>query len=291
MKNNPLVSISVPFFNDQKNLDQCILSILNQTFTNFELILIDDGSFDNSLEIANKYKKSDDRIRVFSDGKNLGLPKRLNQSIKLSKGLYYARMDADDIMFVNRIEEQLKFLNMNSSLKIIGSEAIAIDNLNNIIGLKSQGFSIRNLDRSFILNNGLFIHPSVFGFKSWFAENQYDENLFRCQDLDLWIRAFSPRDFGVIKRPLLFYREDLNQTQQKNNLANNYNLRILKKNLKYFKKIEIFKFFLNFIMKAIVYKLFKIFGGTNYLIKRRVIMLPLSSVNEFKNELKYSLNE
>ena len=75
MKNNPLVSISVPFFNDQKNLDQCILSILNQTFTNFELILIDDGSFDNSLEIANKYKKSDDRIRVFSDGKNLGLPK------------------------------------------------------------------------------------------------------------------------------------------------------------------------------------------------------------------------
>ena len=116
MKNNPFVTIGIPVYNAEAYLEYTICSVLAQTYRNWELIIIDDGSTDNSLLIAKKYEEIDNRIRVISDGINKKLPHRLNQIIHESKYDYIARMDADDLMSNDRIEKQISILNLNKSI-------------------------------------------------------------------------------------------------------------------------------------------------------------------------------
>ena len=103
-----LVTIGLPFYNDRLTLELAIKSIFAQTYKNWELILVDDGSTDGSLNIAKKI--TDKRVRIISDEKNKGLIFRLNQIASLAKGKYLARMDADDLMQPTRIEKQVEFL-------------------------------------------------------------------------------------------------------------------------------------------------------------------------------------
>ena len=98
-----MVTIGLPFYNAEKYLALAIESVLQQTYTNWELLLLDDGSTDNSLSIAQSYAQKDSRIKVISDGKNKNLATRLNELPSLAQGLYLARMDADDIMHSARI--------------------------------------------------------------------------------------------------------------------------------------------------------------------------------------------
>ena len=102
LQTSPLISVGIPFYNSEKYLADAIKSVLAQTFQNWELILVDDGSTDNSLETAREFEKQDSRIRVISDGKNKKLPARLNQIIAESKGEYIARMDAESFAETNR---------------------------------------------------------------------------------------------------------------------------------------------------------------------------------------------
>ena len=106
----PLISIGIPFYNAEKYLKFAIQSVIAQSYQNWELILVDDGSSDNSLEIAQDFALKDARIRVICDGKNRKLPYRLNQLILESKGDFIARMDADDIMHPDRLLIQLTYL-------------------------------------------------------------------------------------------------------------------------------------------------------------------------------------
>ena len=108
-------------YNASKFLNEAIESILNQTYKNFEFIIIDDGSTDNSTQIIEKYKKIDERIVFIENEKNVGLTKNLNKAIKLSTSDYIARMDADDISDVKRLEKQIKFLQENKDISIVGS--------------------------------------------------------------------------------------------------------------------------------------------------------------------------
>ena len=103
-----IVSIGLPVYNAEKFLRDAIVSILNQSYVHFELIIMDDGSTDKSIDIVNSF--NDKRIVVYRDGVNKGLPARLNEISTLAKGRYLARMDADDIMHPERIEKQLKIL-------------------------------------------------------------------------------------------------------------------------------------------------------------------------------------
>lgn len=101
-----LVYVGIPFYNAEKYLDYAIRSVLNQTYTNWKMTLIDDGSTDSSLALARKYT-SDTRVKVISDGRNKGLVYRLNELVKLSDCKYFVRMDADDIMHPQRLENNL----------------------------------------------------------------------------------------------------------------------------------------------------------------------------------------
>ena len=125
-----IVSIGMPVFNAEKHLKIAIDSVLNQDFKEFELIISDDGSTDNSLNIIQSY--TDKRIKLLSDSSNKGIGYRLNEQIALSKGVYFARMDSDDIMFPDRILEQVKFLQEHPNVDVVGGSAVVINEYDQI---------------------------------------------------------------------------------------------------------------------------------------------------------------
>lgn len=190
------VTIAIPFFNDGRYLKLAIQSVLNQTFTDYELILINDGSTDDSMEIAEQFAQKDNRIKIVNDGLNLGLASRLNQTIKMAQGEYYARMDADDIMFYKRIEIQVNWLDSHKDIDVLGSSVMLINATNEIVG----SHDVTGIDTN-------FIHPSIMGRIAWFRCNPYAEWCKRSQDRELWLRTANKSKFYNLSMPLLFYRE------------------------------------------------------------------------------------
>ncbi len=200
-----LVSIAVPFYNSEKYLAMAIHSVINQSYKKWELILIDDGSTDKSKNIAEDFAKNDERIRLISDGLNKGLAVRLNESINLSNGLYYLRMDADDIMFPDRVQKQIAFLEEHPEIDVVGTSAVIIGENNEILfGMKGPMTAPEK--RSDVINGNIFIHPSVAGRTAWFKEHPYDDSKRRSQDFFLWLSSVEDSKFGIVDEPLLFYR-------------------------------------------------------------------------------------
>lgn len=214
------ISVGIPFFNAEKFLFYAIQSVICQTYTNWELILIDDGSRDSSFEIAQQFARCDSRIRVISDGENKKLPYRLNQLIKESKGDFIVRMDADDVMHPQRLEKQSSFLEDNKKYDLVSSGLISIDSQNTVKGFRcvSQLYDdFSNLSHSYPI-----VHPSVMARKSWYLRNQYSENYPRAEDYELWTRAITKKDFNMAVLPdlLLYYREEGNLSIEK--IINSY---------------------------------------------------------------------
>lgn len=204
MNEDILVSIAIPMYNAERFLRFTLNSILNQTHANFELIITDDGSTDSSIEIVKSF--DDPRIQLYVDGLNKGISYRLNQQIDLAKGKYFIRMDADDIMFNNRLEKQIEFLEKNPSVDVVGSSAVIIGDDNEIIGFRLAQIPPSHKDA---LKTITFIHPTVTGKTDWFRKYKYDEELIGAEDFDLWLRSRQNSVFEVIKEPLLFYRDPL----------------------------------------------------------------------------------
>ena len=198
MLQDPLVSIAIPFYNAENFLTDSILSVLNQTYAHWELLLLDDGSTDSSLKIALSFK--DVRIKVISDGENKGLVYRLNQSVDMSKGLYYARMDADDIMHPERIARQLKELAEHPEIDILGTSYYSIDKDNCI-----KYYNL--LPRTCVIRNLRVLHPSVIGKRAWFLAHPYDARFVRIEDTELWFRVIDHTYISNLSEPLMFYRE------------------------------------------------------------------------------------
>lgn len=199
----PAVTVGIPFFNAGATLLGSIRSVFAQTFTDWDLLLIDDGSTDNSLEIARSI--DDKRVRVISDGANRGLVYRLNQMISLARAPYFARMDADDLMHPERLARQLDHLHHHPDVDIIGSAAYVIDRDDlpyGIRGDRSAGGQTAGIRLG-------FIHPTVVGKTDWFHRNSYSAEYIRAEDLELWLRADPKTVCARLLEPLLFYREPL----------------------------------------------------------------------------------
>ena len=158
MIDNPLVSVVMPVYNAQKYLNKAIDSILAQTYKDFEFIIINDGSTDNSLQIIKKYQKKDKRI-IVKNKKNKGIVAALNDGIKLSRGKYLARMDADDISLPSRFEVQVNFMEKNSKIGVCGTWVEVFGEINKNYLLK---FPINNeLLKIRLLFSVPFAHPSI----------------------------------------------------------------------------------------------------------------------------------
>ena len=203
MDHTIVVSIGIPVYNAEKHLKAAIDSVLNQTYQEFELILIDDGSTDSSLEIIKSY--SDRRIVLVAHTKNKGIGFRLNEQIQQAKGKYFVRMDADDLMFPDRILQQIQYLENNTSIDVVGALAIVIDSKNQIKGLRKPKPVTKVSD---ILGVGCFIHPTVMGKTSWFQKHLYHPAFNGTEDHELFLRSFPLSQFSNLDFPVLFYREN-----------------------------------------------------------------------------------
>ncbi|HEC27098.1 MAG TPA: glycosyltransferase [Gammaproteobacteria bacterium] len=199
----PLVSIVMSVYNGESYLREAIESILNQTFTDFEFIIINDGSTDTSAEIVRSY--NDERIRLIQQ-ENIGLAAALNRGIELSEGKYIARMDADDICYPNRLEVQFRYLERHQDIIALGSAADWIDESGQYLCTIKKPFLFDAIQKK--LPDSPFIHPSVmFRRKVFYAAGRYPER-FRISAADavLFNKMAMLGELRNLSEPLICYR-------------------------------------------------------------------------------------
>ncbi|WP_181316219.1 glycosyltransferase [Photobacterium iliopiscarium] len=200
-----MISVILPIYNADKYLHQALDSILNQTYKEFELICLDDGSTDNSLSIINKYAEQDNRV-VIVTRENKGLIYSLNEGINLAKYNYIARMDADDISHPTRFSQQIEYLKKNKDVAVIGCSYNYINEKNEITGSRKL-FSSSKYTRALSLFGSPFCHPSVMFNRNVIGDDlYYDENYKYAEDYELWIRLSSNYELNNLKEILLDYR-------------------------------------------------------------------------------------
>lgn len=209
------LSIGIPFYNAENYLIDAIRSIFAQTWQDWELLLVDDGSTDNSLSIANSIK--DPRVRVISDGCNRKLPYRLNQITREAKGEYLARMDADDLISPLRFEKQIKILDSCKEIDLVTTGICSITNDNRPTGIRNKTVHEIISGRNLLLGKCSIVHAAMMGRKSWFERNTYDETAILTEDYELWLRAFSKNDLNIsiMRDHLYYYREENNVSSAK----------------------------------------------------------------------------
>lgn len=292
MKNIAFISIGIPIYNAESYLADAIKSVLAQTYPYWELILVDDGSTDNSLKIAQDFSARDNRIRVISDGLNKKLPARLNQIIKEAKYDYIARMDADDLMDPMRLELQLEVLKSND-IDLVTTGLYSIGENNEIQGkriLKNYQMQPEQI------LNGLtnLLHASLLAKKEWCQRNFYKEDNVLAEDYELWLTASIKNDlkYIVIEKPLYFYREVENVKKVK--MIKGYNTQISVIN-RYFKGIisesEKNKIIFKFNLKKIVVTFLDFLNLMPILEKKRVNPVSKYEALEYEKVLKSILSQ
>jgi glycosyltransferase involved in cell wall biosynthesis len=199
------VSIGIPFLNAAPMLADAVRSVFAQSHDDWELLLVDDGSTDGSLAIAEAI--DDPRVRCLSDGVNRGLVYRLNQIAELANGRYLARMDADDLMHPQRLERQVRFLDANADVDIVDTATYTVDHDLTPLGVRGDGPMATAPET--VLRQGLCIHPTVMGRAEWFRQHPYDAAYVRAEDRELWCRTIASSRFARLPEPLFFYREAL----------------------------------------------------------------------------------
>ena len=195
----------MPIYNAGVHLRLAVLSVLAQSFTDWELLIMDDGSTDNALHSIADI--ADNRIRIFNDGSNRGLAARLNEACKLSSGIYFARMDQDDVCYPTRFACQVNALRMDPLLDVVASRVITINEDNAMVGSFRHAISHDEVCahpwRGFY-----FPHPSWMGRKAWFRDNRYADNPapYFCEDQELLTRCWQYSRFAAVDQVLVAYR-------------------------------------------------------------------------------------
>ncbi|OQR54028.1 glycosyltransferase [Bacillus sp. CDB3] len=204
-----MISVIMSNYNtSEKYLRESIESILKQSFTDFEFIIIDDCSTNNSKSVLKSF--NDNRIKVISNEKNLGLAASLNKALQISKGEFIARMDSDDISCETRLEKQYKYLKSNPSVGLVASFAKKIGN--------DKGYIYSIVEEPGKMNVPMFFgnvicHPSVMFRREAIISNhlKYNEEFKTGQDYELWSRLLKKEKVAIIPEVLLSYRIHNNQ--------------------------------------------------------------------------------
>ena len=205
---DPKVSVLMSVYNGERYLREAIDSILNQTFQDFEFIIIDDGSTDRTKEIIRSY--NDLRIRLFNNEKNIGLTKSLNRGIELCRGEYIARMDGDDVSLPMRLEKQVEFMMVNNDVGISGTWNRSIGQN---VGVNDH-YPISDSEiRCMLLFNNTFCHPSLIIRRQAIESNglSYNSRLQYAQDYDLVVRGSEHFLLANIPEVLVSYRSHPDQ--------------------------------------------------------------------------------
>jgi glycosyltransferase involved in cell wall biosynthesis len=201
----PLITIAMPFYNSAATLELSIRSLLNQSCSDFELLLCDDGSDDSGPAIARSFH--DPRVICWSDGQRLRLAPRLNECIDRARGRYFARMDADDIAYPDRLARQLTFLCDHPEIDLCSAGAMVFGKQGRPLwrfhpALEHAGI-IRSPFRGFPL-----WHPLWMGRIEWFRRWRYEESAWLAQDQELLLRSYRVSRFANLPQVLLGYRRE-----------------------------------------------------------------------------------
>ncbi len=180
------ISVIIPIFNGEKYLEEAIESVLKQTFKDFELVVIDDGSTDRTSELLSNIK--DKRMRVIRNSKNLGVAKSLNIGLKEAGGEYIARADADDVSLTDRFAKQVNFLDSHPDYVLVSSNVDLIDDKGKTTGHSNLPLTNKEIRKKILVRNPI-AHPTVMFKKSVLEKTGGYRNIFNgAEDYDLWFR-------------------------------------------------------------------------------------------------------
>ena len=181
------VSILMPMYNSEKYIKESINSILNQEYKNFELIIVDDGSIDSSIEIVKEY--NDSRIKLYENIENKGLPYTRNKLLSLATGEYIALLDSDDIALKNRIKAQVEFLEKNKNIDIVGSSAIIFGKYK----IEKASKVITGIDdiKCNLMFGNCMLNSTIMMRKEFIEKNNllYRKECIVCQDYSFFVDA------------------------------------------------------------------------------------------------------
>jgi glycosyltransferase involved in cell wall biosynthesis len=202
---SPVISVVMSVYNGQKYLCESIDSILNQTYENFEFIIINDGSEDNSLEMLLEYQTKDNRLLIVNQN-NIGLTRSLNRAVKLAASEYIARQDADDISLPTRLKKQLNYMESHPEVAVIGCLGDVFSANGILRTTRDPKYSREGIKRHLASKN-LFMHGSAMMRKSCLAKvGSYREFFRHSQDYDLWLRLSQYFDIAILPEHLYQYR-------------------------------------------------------------------------------------
>jgi len=235
----PKISIIIPTYNRSNLLTTTIDSVLNQTYKDFELIIIDDGSTDNTKQIVENLKQKDNRI-IYEYQNNSGGPASpKNTGIKIAKGEYIAFLDDDDEWFPEKLEKQIKIFEENEDIAIVSCDSVVVSDKNET-KVKTSKIDNYNLNK-LLIKNSIFT-GTVFIKASSIKKKLFDKNLNFLEDWDMWIRILSDNDkIKFIPEILFKYKIGNQNTTKKINLLKKIEaqLYVFNKNIQLYKKYNI----------------------------------------------------
>jgi cellulose synthase/poly-beta-1,6-N-acetylglucosamine synthase-like glycosyltransferase len=204
--NAPRVSVLLPVYNGAKTLQASLDSVLRQEFDEFELLAIDDGSTDDTMAMLRACR--DPRLRVLQNERNLGLTRTLNRGLSEARGNLIARQDADDLSGSERLARQVRYLDEQPDVALVGSSSWRIDNHGRVLGTIDLPTTHLAIRWGSLFDNP-FIHTSVLFRREVVRElGGYDEQWSICQDYELWNRIAGRCRVGNLRERLVFYREN-----------------------------------------------------------------------------------
>ena len=211
----PVISVIMCVYNSEDTIDRCIMSIINQTYTNWEFIIIDDHSNDKTLQLLQSYESIDKRIIVHSNERNLGVAASLNRCLLFANGKYVSRMDADDESLPTRFEKELSFLKKNENIDCVGCNFLVFDDSGDR-GIRE----FKEYPQATDLKTGVpFGHPSIMIKKEVYdALNGYvsSTETKRAEDKDFWFRFYHNGYTGYnIQEPLYKYKESFSDLKKR----------------------------------------------------------------------------
>jgi glycosyltransferase involved in cell wall biosynthesis len=201
---NPKVTVFIPVFNREHYIGDAIESILAQTFSDFEILLVDDGSTDSSTEKIRSF--SDPRIRLVCNEKNLGIPKTRNKGVELARGQYMAMLDSDDLAYPHRLKKQVAFLDNHPEYAQIGSWCRMMDAQGRILNkIKRQPTQPDDIHAQFLFRCAMS-NRSIMARTAILQEYGYRNDFPRCQDYELHVRLAKHYKLGNLPECLVYGR-------------------------------------------------------------------------------------
>jgi len=202
---SPLVTVAMAMRDAARTLPAALASLLHQDYENWELVLTDDGSRDDSVKVAGRF--ADPRIRLLADGRRRGLGARLNEAVDAARGELIARMDADDISYASRFSRQVAFLQAHPEVDVVAAAMVVFAGTGEPVGLYRVAASHEEIcARPWA--GFYFPHPTWMGRAAWFRRHRYDAAATKAQDQGVLLRAYATSRFAGIEAPLLGYRQD-----------------------------------------------------------------------------------